>query len=80
MHFQNQLRHIHAAFEEENQLRPHERYGQHYCYRKIFRIDSEHNKTVLNAITKEIGTEKYTSKQIKGMLPFFYTYMLVLHV
>ena len=39
----------------------------------FFRIDSEHNKTVLNAITKEIGTEKYTAKQIKGMLPLSYT-------
>ena len=31
-----------------------------------FRIDSEHNRTVLNNITKEIGTEKYTERQIKG--------------
>ena len=32
----------------------------------VHRIDSEHNRRVVESIVKEIGTESFTSRQIRG--------------
>lgn len=51
---QHEIRRIHAAFNEENQLNLDER------------IDSDQNKMVTNKITQELGSTKFTKRQIKG--------------
>ena len=32
----------------------------------MYRIDSEHNRKVVEAIVKEIGTASFSAKQIRG--------------
>lgn len=73
-YYKNQLRHIHAVLEEENQLRPSERYVEWFSLLSfvLSRVDSDQNRKVVYTIIKEIGTEKFTEKQIKGIhLTFF---------
>ena len=33
----------------------------------LSRVDSDHNRKVVHTIIKEIGTDKFTEKQIKGI-------------
>ena len=34
----------------------------------LSRVDSDHNRKVVHTIIKEIGTDKFTEKQIKGIV------------
>ena len=71
---QHEIRSIHTALDEENQLLPDERCDNLITsLRPVLcnlndccRIDGEHNRKVVDCIVREVRSTKYTRRQIQG--------------